>query len=313
MAQLARWQESDLLALISSGEKESLILEYKACDALGPSDGKKNEVSKDVSAFANSAGGTIVYGMVENGHIPTNLDVGFLLTAISKEWLEQVINSRVQRRIDGIVIHEVELTTISPGRVAFVVSIPQSIRAPHQAHDKRFYKRFNFESVPMEEYEVRDTSRRGEAPDLSVRFNARLAGNTAAQGEEPHLFSIAISATITNESPVPAEYIVINIFVDKRLALSGPLSGLRATGERILILDGKNFDCNCLYMNHSVPGKMPIFQGANFSLLQQPFKVEVMEPNVYLLACELIAPGMGKRLSAALLSWDGSNPSLLHQ
>ena len=59
---------------------------------------------------------------------------------------------------------------VSPdGKVAYVVSIPQSIRAPHQASDKKFYKRFNFESVPMEEYEIRDLARRSSAPAAGVR------------------------------------------------------------------------------------------------------------------------------------------------
>jgi predicted HTH transcriptional regulator len=65
MKQPWEWDEDDLLALIANGAKESVELDYKACDALVQTDGKKNEVSKDVSAFANSAGGTIVYGMVE--------------------------------------------------------------------------------------------------------------------------------------------------------------------------------------------------------------------------------------------------------
>jgi len=57
------WTETDLLQLIESGSQESLVLEYKASAALGKSDDQKNEISKDVSALANSAGGTIVYGI----------------------------------------------------------------------------------------------------------------------------------------------------------------------------------------------------------------------------------------------------------
>src|SRR4051812_12009648 len=112
------WNESDLLALISEQEKESLTLEYKGCDALSKNDPKKNEVSKDVSALANSAGGTIVYGMLEDGHVPTGVDDGYdPHGAITKEWLEQVINSRIQQRIDGVRIRVVDLETSSPGRV----------------------------------------------------------------------------------------------------------------------------------------------------------------------------------------------------
>jgi hypothetical protein len=34
------------------------------------------------------------------------------------------------------------------------------------AADNRYYKRYNFQSIPMEDYEVRDLARRAEAPDL---------------------------------------------------------------------------------------------------------------------------------------------------
>ena len=313
MSNPSDWRESDLLKLVASGEKESLILEYKACDALGMSDGKKNELSKDVSAFANSAGGRIIYGVVENGHVPTNLDIGFDRSAFTKEWLEQVINSRIQRRVDGIVINEVELATTAPCRVAFVVSIPQSARAPHQAHDRRFYKRFNFESVPMEEYEVRDTSRRGEVPDMSVSFSARVAGSTTNQGSDSPLLPIALTATIINESPTPAEYCVIKVFVDKRLAMFGFPSEFRKVADQQLTFGGAIIDCESLHINFGIPGKLPIFQGANFSLLDQPISVSPPIPGAYLLGCELIAPGMGRRLNSALLYWDGATPNIVNQ
>ncbi len=63
--------EDDLLGLIRDGVQESIELDYKRCDSLDRRDSrKKTELSKDVSAFANSAGGTLVYGMKEDGHLP---------------------------------------------------------------------------------------------------------------------------------------------------------------------------------------------------------------------------------------------------
>jgi len=115
------WEEADLLELISTQRQESLDLEYKACGALENTDVNKNEISKDVSAFANSAGGTLVYGMMENGHIPTALDAGYDPSATTKEWLEQVINSRIQRRIDGVRVKSVSLNTTHPGSVAYSI------------------------------------------------------------------------------------------------------------------------------------------------------------------------------------------------
>ena len=57
---------------------------------------------------------------------------------IAREWLEQVSASDIQRRIDGVRIHQVDLPTTSPGRVAYVVEIPQvTTHAPHSAVGSR--------------------------------------------------------------------------------------------------------------------------------------------------------------------------------
>ena len=50
---------------IKAEVEEGLTLEYKAAAALEKSDRKKLEVSKDVSAMANSAGGRLMYGVKE--------------------------------------------------------------------------------------------------------------------------------------------------------------------------------------------------------------------------------------------------------
>ena len=56
------WNENELNVLIENEVEESSYLEYKKCDSLKKNDREKNEVSKDVSAFANADGGIIVYG-----------------------------------------------------------------------------------------------------------------------------------------------------------------------------------------------------------------------------------------------------------
>lgn len=58
--------ETDLLALITAGVEESAALDYKRADSLNKRDDrKKTEITKDVSSFANSAGGVIIYGIAE--------------------------------------------------------------------------------------------------------------------------------------------------------------------------------------------------------------------------------------------------------
>src|SRR5262245_21268271 len=108
-------QEADLVALIGGQVQESLTLDYTAGGALVNTDPKKDEVSKDVSAFANAAGGVVIYGMVEEHRLPTHLD-GVDPAVITREWLDQVIGSRIQPRIDGVRIMPIDLPTQAPGR-----------------------------------------------------------------------------------------------------------------------------------------------------------------------------------------------------
>lgn len=174
MKEPSEWREDDLHELIADQHEENVRLDYKASLALGKTEGQKAEISKDVSAFANSIGGTILYGMDED---PTPPNCATRLsplnpTEISKEWLEHVINSRIQPRISGIRIHPIELRKSNPGLYAYAVVIPEGTTA-HQASDKRYYKRFNFESVPMEDYEIRQTMNRASRPAYKVDLKTR--------------------------------------------------------------------------------------------------------------------------------------------
>ena len=165
------WTERKIQNFIDSQIEESLTLEYKSGDALGRSDYQKQEITKDVSAMANSAGGHLIFGISEfsltdKRHLPEKT-VPVNRAEFSREWLEQIINS-IRPRIDGIVIHSVALAS-GENDVVYVVEIPQSSTA-HQALNHRYYKRFNFQSVPMEDYEIRDVMFRENAPDILLNF-----------------------------------------------------------------------------------------------------------------------------------------------
>lgn len=286
------WNEQDLQILIRDGVKEGINLDYKACDALDKSDRKKDEISKDVSAFANSAGGTIVYGIKESGNVPTEIDIGYDPNEISREWLEQIITSRIQRKIDGIIINQIELKESNPGRVVYIVQIPQSNRAPHMAHDNRFYKRYNFKSIPMEEYEVRDVQRRGDVPDLCITF--ALASNDIAYNfnsdadnrNELYSSSLYMRAEILNFSPKPVEYAIVYLFFDARIKIHDASSD--AIHERIFF--GGKFNVH-LY-KWSIPAKMPIWEGVTFSIADNIRFTLPYKNSKYIIGWEVKTPGV---------------------
>jgi hypothetical protein len=302
------WTEVDLLSLITNNVKESIELDYKQCLALEKNESKKNELSKDVSAFANSAGGTILYGMHENGHVPTRIDVGYDPAVISKEWIEQVIGSRIQRKIDGVRINQIDLNQSSPGKVAYSVWIPQSLRAPHQASDKRFYKRYNFQSVAMEEYEIRDVGRRSEAPDLKVLFHSPLGSDVPLAFGENEAFSNAVELLplVTNCSAVPAEYAIIDLYVDSRLRITRGPAGL-ASGKQLTANAGwTTFDAKHFARNWGIPGSMPIFESAQLQLGEGAFFFGFPKSaDDFLIGWECRAPRMTPKQGTYILRSNG--------
>jgi Putative DNA-binding domain len=167
------WNIQKLQSYIDNQVEENLNLDYKAADALQKQpDSKKKDISINVSAMANAAGGVIIYGVKEfddkaKRHLPEKI-TPINRVDISKEWLEQVINTNIQPKIEGLIITPVTIDE-TKGTVAYVIEIPQSTTA-HQANDKKYYKRYNFESVAMEDYEIRDIMSRLKHPNVTLEF-----------------------------------------------------------------------------------------------------------------------------------------------
>lgn len=308
------WDENDLLNLVTASVQESLELEYKRSESLEKTDARRDEISKDVSSFANSAGGVIVYGMKENRHIPTGLDQGCDPYVISKEWLEQVINAKIQRRIDGIRVAQIALRTTAPGRVAYVVSIPQSARAPHQAADKKFYKRFNFASVAMEEYEIRDVANRIGAPSLAIQLAFRPGGNSVqleAGDDDEYFLPAALVALISNSSTTVAECAVIHLFVDGRIHLDEPSNDVRVnTGEDTFVLDGVEIPMTKLTVIWDRNKGLPLFLGTEAVLPNAPLEISIPKKlSEFVFQYTIGSPGMEARNEYFILRVAGGKAS----
>lgn len=154
----------DIESLISNEVEENVHLDYKAAGALAKDDKKRTEITKDVSAFANSDGGIIVYGIAEKDHRPKEISPvdG---RAFTKEWLENVIQL-IQPKIEGLKIYPIRVDDLE--KSIYIVQIPRSDNAPHMANDRRYYKRINFQSVPMEDFEVKELYNRVVPAKLTI-------------------------------------------------------------------------------------------------------------------------------------------------
>lgn len=137
---LKQIEEKDLVNLVSNQVSENRSLEYKLT-LPGYLDEDKKEFLADVSSFANTVGGDILYGVESSGGIATEVK-GLSTPDYDAEVLrlESIISSGLQPRIT----HQIQVVNIASGNKVIVIRIRQSFLAPHRiifkSHD-RFYGR----------------------------------------------------------------------------------------------------------------------------------------------------------------------------
>lgn len=197
---------SDIENLIKNEVEESVHLDYKEARSLTKTDKARIDITKDISSFANANGGIIVYGISEVNHKPQEISPidGRIYT---KEWLEDVIQM-IQPRIDGLKIYPIRIDG-SIEKSLYIVRIPRSANAPHMARDKRYYKRINFESVPMEDYEVKDTYNRVVTPNLVIENCAFYIEEDKSDYVTYHLF-----AAVLNRGNRACELYKVNFYIN---------------------------------------------------------------------------------------------------
>lgn len=284
---LKNWTRERLLALITDKTPEDFTLEFKASEALAKTNEKKKELAKDISALANSAGGTIIYGIVEDPstHAADKLDAGTDQVEIPPEWIEQVVDSRVHPKINGLRVFAIPVEDSDQAMVAYIVEVPQGTTA-HMASDNKYYKRRDRTVSAMEDYEVRDAMARDVVPRLDVEFEIkRVTDNPLA---------VDVTCFVKNQSITAAEWCVARCVVPSPLRIvndggaSGSQQGQSDAGWPVTIL----------YFQYGGIQTMPVWQGLRVNLHPRPglaIRLETTEPGTYLLGWGVTAPGMGWR------------------
>ncbi|HCG01117.1 MAG TPA: hypothetical protein DEV93_11310 [Chloroflexi bacterium] len=164
------WTRTDLDALV--GQRESLHLDFKQSALFnGPPERIAENLSAEVSAFANTEGGTLVIGMIERkegrARIADQLDGGISSASWPPERLEQLVTSNVHPYLPGIRLKYVPLDNAS-GHFACIIAVPQGTTA-YQARDHRYYGRSEYQSLPLLDHDIRLRMFRGRMKTASLR------------------------------------------------------------------------------------------------------------------------------------------------
>lgn len=178
----------DVEGLVSQGIPEGLRLEYKSGRPQNL-DRFRSDIALDISAFANSDGGTIIIGVREENRRPSEID-GVDLSTLNRERLGQIAASRISPNIPGLDITEVRGPE---GKDLLIVSVARSDIAPHQGPNNTYYRRHQYHNQPLAHFEIEDLRlRRIALPPL-------VTASTAARGV------VLAAVDIQNIGQFPAE------------------------------------------------------------------------------------------------------------
>lgn len=156
----------DIQGLIDNKIKESINLDYKK-----ELDKYNDEIAKDISAFANTSGGRIIYGIEEINNLPTLMN--WIGSKGVRERIESVILTNIQPKLKEYDIYSIE-NPENHSQAILVVDIPESPDAPHMANN-RYYIRRKFISEPMEDLEVKNAIfRKGLRKALENEINQNI-------------------------------------------------------------------------------------------------------------------------------------------
>lgn len=166
----------EIKTLIDDEIQESLHLDYKEARAVGKTPKQKFDFAKHVSAFANSDGGVLIYGIQEKGHLPVAV-TGIDHSQFSREFIEQTIRTNISSPSPNFTVKQIP---VNKKESVYVVKVEKSFGTPHQCkEDKKFYKRYNFESVAMENYEIDDVRNRRQTIPSLVNISVELTESDA--------------------------------------------------------------------------------------------------------------------------------------
>ena len=173
--------ESHLHSLVVNQVREDKKIEYKQ-SLPGRSNAHKREFLADVSSFANASGGDLLYGIVTDEGIPTNIP-GLSISNVDSEILRlsNMIQSGIDPRIPGVKIHTV---VFESGNIVIIIRIPRSWMLPHMVtfdNLSRFYSRNSAGKYQLDVSEIKNLVLLSQSISDRIRnFRAEHISNIVA-------------------------------------------------------------------------------------------------------------------------------------
>ncbi|SOD03442.1 Putative DNA-binding domain-containing protein [bacterium JGI 053] len=214
----------------------------------------RETLAKAISAFANSGGGILVYGLANPTEIWAVDDGGVDLKVKgsgTREWLEDVIPTLVEFPLTTFNVYAIqrvsENSELAPGRGLLIIEIGDSDTAPHQSViDHRYYARIGGKSRPLPHRLVADIFNRRRDPQIQIDFwfeeAERRSNFPVLQGQRP-IIDTHLHFRATNVGRVLANYVNVVLYLPMSLMPETNLAGgenRELDGKEYLVLTKRN-------------------------------------------------------------------------
>ena len=132
-------------------EREGYHLDFKG--EIGHPDKAKKEIAKDISAFTNSYGGYLIFG-VNNNYTITGIDPSIQNKSVD-EWLNQVLDSNIEPQLFYYDPKVIEIPDSE--KLIVVIHVPESTKKPHIVTEvNKYHIRINDSAKAANHGQIRD-------------------------------------------------------------------------------------------------------------------------------------------------------------
>ncbi len=207
--------EAGIDRLVAERTQESVTLDFK-----GKADPRHGQMKDDdrryyakaLSAFANSAGGLLIFG-VDARKGPDDIDCAQEAKPISNidRFKSEAITESgrlLQPRHDGIVVEAIK-SKRQDGSGYLLVRVDRSERRPHRSEasgHRQYFKRAGDNSFEMEHYDIEDAFNRSVVPDLGLSWRLEHA-MTFGDGRQVWRMKVLL----VNESSMSAKFPYLHV------------------------------------------------------------------------------------------------------
>ena len=218
----------DIQQLIDTAAPESKIIDYKEkLNLEKPED--RIEFAYDVSSFANTEGGHLIYGVAEGKGVPVDIPGIAIENADAlKQQIENILRDSIDPRLPDIPIPPP--IHLENDNFIQILYIPPSWKSPHMVkagNRSRFYARNNSGKFQLDVHQIRDAFLKSETEDKKIerfiqdRITGILTDDMPVDNLNPNA-KILLQLIPTNSFSVGEKYNPANLFTTKSNPL--PLS-----------------------------------------------------------------------------------------